>query len=233
MARSAFNRGPSRAKPNKKWISLTNQAYRELEEMIVTLRLEPSTVLSETALAERLEIGRTPIREALQRLAREGLVVILPRKGILVSEINPKKQLLLLEVRREIERLLARTGALRRSKQERQQFIKIADGMEKAARENDDISFMRYDNALNSLIAVAGRNEYADRAIGLIHGLSRRFWYVHYKEAADMPLAARLHANLARRISDGDSVGAAEACDRLIDYVETFTRATVEIDHQT
>ena len=233
MARSAFNRGSSRAKSNNKWESLTNRAYRELEEMIVTLRLEPSTVLSETALAERLEIGRTPIREALQRLAREGLVVILPRKGILVSEINPKKQLLLLEVRREIERLLARTGALRRSEQERQQFIKIADGMEKAALENDDISFMRYDNALNSLIAVAGRNEYADRAIGLIHGLSRRFWYVHYKEAADMPLAARLHANLARRISDGDSVGAAEACDRLIDYVETFTRATVGIDRQT
>ena len=105
--------------------------------------------------------------------------------------------------------------------------------MEKAARENDDIGFMRYDHALNSLIAVAGRNEYADRAIGLIHGLSRRFWYVHYKEAADMPLAARLHANLARRISDGDSVGAAEACDRLIDYVETFTRATVGIVRQT
>src|SRR5260370_5085336 len=57
--------------------TLTDRAYRELEEMIVTLQLSPGTVLSEQALAVRLKIGRTPIREALQRLARDGLVVIM------------------------------------------------------------------------------------------------------------------------------------------------------------
>src|SRR5262249_28369630 len=56
--------------------TLTDRAYRELEEMIVTLQLSPGTILSEQALAQRLKIGRTPIREALQRLARDGLVVI-------------------------------------------------------------------------------------------------------------------------------------------------------------
>ena len=76
--------------------SLTDQAYQELEERIVTLQLQPGEVLSETALSEQLGIGRTPIREALQRLAREGLILILPRKGILVSEINPSKQFLVL-----------------------------------------------------------------------------------------------------------------------------------------
>ena len=228
MAREALNRGSLKVKHNSKTESLTDRAYRELEEMIVTLQLEPNAVLSETTLSQDLGIGRTPIREALQRLAREGLVMILPRKGILVSEINPRKQLLLLAVRREIERLLARASATRLTDKERQQFIEIADGMEQAARDNDDISFMRFDKALNSLVTVAARNEYAERAIGLMHGLSRRFWYVHYKEAADMPLCARLHAELARRISDGDPEGAALACDELIDYVERFTRATVE-----
>ena len=228
MVREALHRGSLKVKHNNKTETLTDRAYRELEEMIVTLHLEPNTVLSETALSQDLEIGRTPIREALQRLAREGLVMILPRKGILVSEINPRKQLLLLAVRREIERLLARASATRLTDIERQQFIEIAGGMEQAARDNDDISFMRFDKALNSLVMVAARNEYAERAIGLMHGLSRRFWYVHYKEAADMPLCARLHAELARRISDGDPEGAALACDELIDYVETFTRATVE-----
>ena len=232
MARNAPTNGPLQGKLVNKSESLTDRAYRELEEMMVTLQLEPGAVLSETALAGYLDIGRTPIREALQRLAREGLVTILPRKGILVSEINPQKQLLLLEVRREVERMLARASAVRRSNQERQQFTEIADGMEKAARENDDISFMRFDEALNSLVAVAARNEFADRAIGLMHGLSRRFWYVHYKEAADMPLCARLHAELARRIADSDPDGAARACDRLIDYVETFTRATVNTGSQ-
>ena len=208
--------------------SLTDQAYRELEERIVTLRLQPGSVLSETALSEQLGIGRTPIREALQRLAREGLILILPRKGILVSEINPSKQLLLLEVRRELERLMARTSAKRRTEDERQAFLEIADGMERAAEDNDDIAFMRYDNAFNERLAEATHNEYALRAIDLMNGLSRRFWYVHYKEAADMPLCARLHAAVARAIAEGDAEAAAEASDRLVDFVESFTRATVD-----
>ncbi len=87
--------------------SLTDRAYGELEERIVTLQLEPGAVLSETTLAQQLGFGRTPVREALQRLAREGLVVIFPRRGILVSEIDVKRQLALLEVRRERERRMA------------------------------------------------------------------------------------------------------------------------------
>ena len=208
--------------------SLTDQAYQELEERIVTLQLQPGEVLSEAALSEQLGIGRTPIREALQRLAREGLILILPRKGILVSEINPRKQLLVLEVRRELERLMARAGAARRTGLERDAFLAIANGMEHAASDNDDIAFMRYDNELNALISRAAHNEYALRAIDLMNGLSRRFWYVHYKEAADLPLCARLHASVARAIANGDPEQAAAASDRLVDYVETFTRATVE-----
>lgn len=207
--------------------SLTDKAYRELEERMITLRLKPGQVLSETALSEQLNIGRTPIREALQRLAREGLVIILPRKGILVSEINPGKQLQVLEVRRELDRLMARLGAVRRTEAERDSFLEIAAGMEQAARDNDDLKFMRYDNAYNILMAAAAHNECVVRAIGLINALSRRFWYVHYKETADLPHCARLHAAVARCIADGDPEGAEEASDRLIDYVELFTRATV------
>ncbi len=210
--------------------TLTDQAYRKLEEMIVTLQLMPGDVLSEQALSTELNIGRTPIREALQRLAREGLIVILPRKGILVSETNPRKQLLVLEARREIERLLSRAGALRRTEEQASRLLVIADGMEKAAEDNDDIAFKRFDHELNGLVAEAAHNEYASRAMGLLNGLSRRFWYVHYKQTADMPLCARLHANQARAIAQGDAGRAAKAVDRLIDYTETFTRETLNSD---
>ncbi len=207
--------------------SLTDRAYKELEELIVTLRLAPGSVLSENALAGELGIGRTPIREALQRLAREGLVVILPRKGILVAEINPRRQLLVLEVRRELERLLAHSGARRATPEEKRQFLEIAEGMEQASRDNDDISFMRPDHALNTLIAQAAHNEYASGAMGLLTGMSRRFWYMHYKEAADLPLCAQLHAQQARAIAQGDPEAAARATDALVDYAEDFTRATL------
>ena len=108
--------------------TLTERAYRAVEEEIVTLRLKPSQVLSEQMLSATFDIGRTPIREALQRLAREGLVAILPRKGILVSDINPRNQLLVLEVRRELERLLSRAGAERATKEQREQLQEIAPG---------------------------------------------------------------------------------------------------------
>jgi DNA-binding GntR family transcriptional regulator len=208
-------------------LTLTERAYRELEEQIVTLRLKPGEFLSEYALASSLRIGRTPIREALQRLGREGLVTILPRKGILVSETDPRKQLLVLEVRRELERLLSRLGAQRASEEQRRRFREIADSMDRAGKANDDLTFMRLDRELNLMIAEAGQNEYAARAMRFLQGHSRRFWYLHYRQAADLPLCARLHAAQARAIAGGDAKAAAAAADRLIDYTETFTRATV------
>lgn len=209
---------------------LAELAYRRLEEMIVTLQLEPGEILSEYSLADQLGIGRTPIREALQRLAREGLVVIFPRKGILVSDTNPHKQLLVLEVRRELERLLSRVGARRRTEAQAKRLLAVAEGMDRAAETNDDIAFMRLDRELNALISQTAHNEYATRAMRQLEGLSRRFWYVHYREAADLPHCARLHAEQARAIANGDPEAAAAACDALLDYVESFTRATVKTD---
>jgi len=209
--------------------TLTDRAYTELEELIVTLQLAPGSVLSEQMLAERLGIGRTPIREALQRLAREGLVVILPRRGVMVSSIDVKSQLRLLEVRREVERLVARGAARRASDAERARFAELARGFERAARTGDDKAFMRIDREFNELCLAAVRNEFAAGAMRLMNSLSRRFWFHHYKQAADMPETAKLHADIARAIAAGQEKGAAAALDRLLDSIEAFTRATVEV----
>ena len=209
--------------------TLTEQAYRVIEEQIVTLRLKPGDFLSEQMLSASYGFGRTPIREALQRLAREGLITIIPRKGILVSDINPRRQLLVLEVRRELERLLSRASSERATPEQREQLVAIARGMDQAAKTNDDIAFMRLDREHNALVLEAAHNDYATRAMKLLQGLSRRFWYMHYREAADLPLCARLHANQARAIAKGDGEAAARASDKLMDYVENFTRATVSV----
>ena len=208
--------------------TLVDRAYRGLEELIVTLRLAPRTVLSEQVLAQRLGIGRTPVREALQRLARDGLVTILPRRGILVSDTNLRTHLRLLEVRREIERLLARLAAERATREQRARFAVIADGMKAASRDADDIGFMRLDLEFNALVAEAADNEFASKSIALTSGLSRRFWYQHYKRAADLPLAATLHADLSEAIAQGDAPAAAGASDGLVDYIESFARKTLD-----
>ena len=207
--------------------SLTDNAYAQLEELIVTLQLPPGMILSEMALATRLGIGRTPIREALQRLARDGLVNIMPRRGVMVSEIDVRAQLRLLEVRRELERLLARRAAERATDEERALFACLANDMRAAAAIADDLAFMRLDLQFNELVSASARNEFASRSIDLMHGLSRRFWYQHYREAADLPLTARLHAEVAEAIAAQDGEAAAAASDRLVGYIESFARSTV------
>ena len=207
--------------------SLTDRAYAEIEEMIVTLKLAPGSAISESELSAHLGIGRTPIREALQRLARERLVSIFPRRGIIVTEINVTSQLRLLETRRELERLIARSAARRATEAERARFRELAAGFEAAAEANDDVNFMRIDRDFNRLCSEASHNEFAANAMSLMHSLSRRFWYLHYKQAADMPLTAKLHADIARAIAAGDEERAAKASDRLLNLIEKFTRSTV------
>jgi DNA-binding GntR family transcriptional regulator len=207
--------------------SLTDRAYAILEEMIVTLKLAPGAAVSEARLSRALGIGRTPIREALQQLARQRLVTILPRRGIIVSEINVKSQLRLLEVRREVERLVARSAARRAIPAERARFAEIARIFEQSAKNNDETTFIRVDREFNDLCTRAARNEFGAGAMSLMHSLSRRFWFIHYQQAADMPATAKLHADIARAIAAGDENAAAKALDRLIDEIEQFTRATV------
>ncbi len=207
---------------------LAQQAYRRLEELIVTLQLGPGQILSESALTALLGIGRTPVREALQRLALEGLVVILPRRGVVVSEIDLRSQLELLLVRREVERLMARLAAARATPDQRAALRRVADAMDAAADANDEVAFMRLDQQFNLQLAATCDNPYARRTMGLMQGLARRFWYQHYQEALDLPRCARLHAACARAIAGGDPVAAATAIDTLLDYIEEFTRTTLD-----
>ncbi|MGI9332835.1 MAG: GntR family transcriptional regulator [Gammaproteobacteria bacterium] len=209
--------------------SLTDRAYLELEERIATLKLKPGEVLSESTLSAALGIGRTPVREALQRLSREGMVTVLPRRGILVSEFNVRSHLRMLEVRREIERLMARSAAARASAQERAQFKALADEIRVAAKDEDDIGFMRIDRRFNRLVIEAARNEFATMSIAVMAGLSRRFWFMHHlNQPNDLDVAAERHVCLAEAIAAGDVDAAGAASDDLIDYVESITRAAVD-----
>ncbi len=210
------------------YVSLTDLAYQRIEEDIVTMTLAPGRIVSEAQLSKRTGIGRTPIREALQRLAHAGLVVILPRRGILISEIDIRSQLQLLEVRREVERLVAGNAADRATDSEQERFQKIAAEMLQAAETGDDRAFLRLDRELNDRSVEASRNDFAAKSMQLMQPLSRRFWFIHYQEVADLPLCARLHAEVARSIAEGNRKKACAASDRLLDYIETFTRATLD-----
>ena len=129
-------------------------------------------------------------------------------------------------MRRELERLIASSAARRATDDERARF-RSSPRLRGAAKVNDDVNFMRIDRDFNVLCSTASHNEFAANAMSLMHSLSRRFWYLHNKQSADMPLTAKLHADIARAIAAGDEERAARASDKLLDAIEKFTRATV------
>jgi DNA-binding GntR family transcriptional regulator len=201
--------------------TLADRAYRELEELIVTLRLPPGSALSDAELSKQLGIGRTPIREALQRLAGDHLVEIVARRAILVSRMGIEEQLLVLETRRDLERVVARRAARLSTTDERASLRAIGDEMTAAAERNDDVSFLRLDAELNELMAVCARNPFAERALAPLYALSRRFWFARHGEA-DLAESAAVHVRLIDAIVAGDEARAAEASDRVLDYALNF-----------
>jgi len=206
--------------------ALADQARAQLEELIVKLDLPPGSVWTELQLSEKLGIGRTPVREALQRLEADHLVRILPRLGVQVTEINVTQQLLLLDVRRVLERLIAENAARRATPEEREQLLRMADALE-AMVDGDVLRFLRYHYEIKRYIADCARNPFAAGAIAPTHAMSRRFYFLHYRRAHDLPVAARHHANVIRAIALGEEVRAGEAAEALMDYVEQLTRDTV------
>jgi DNA-binding GntR family transcriptional regulator len=209
-------------------VSKTGQAYRLLEEKIVTMELAPGTLLSEAELAARLGLGRTPVREALQRLAAEHLVEIMPRRGIRVSAIDIKQQLRLLEVRRELETLTARLAASRASGETRQQFGELAQRMRAAGEAQDYAAFLQLDAGFNQLLAAAADNEFSAAMLQQVHGLSRRFWHNHYRRENDLPAVAAMHATIAEAVARGDESAAVAACAVHMDYIQSFTRSILD-----
>ncbi|HEX7391233.1 MAG TPA: GntR family transcriptional regulator [Acidiphilium sp.] len=202
-------------------------AYRLIEAMIVTHELPPGSRISETSLSNRLGIGRTPIREALQRLSFEGTVKILPRSGAYVSEIDLVDQLAMIEVRKGIENVLAGRAARFAREPERLRFRELAEMFENAAATNSGLAFVEADREFNALIAATAHNKYAVQAIVPIEAQTRRFWYLHFRQFGDLQRVCELHAFVARKIAGNDEKNARKGSDRIVDYAEEYTRKTL------
>ena len=215
---------PSDAPPG----SLAEGAYRALEEMIVTRQLRPGSMLSENQLSEQLGCGRTPIREALQRLKFEGYVEIHPRRGVLVAPIDVLKQLELLEVRRPLENLVVRLAAARASELERAEMRGLAKEIRAAAAAAHAVRYLQATRTIHEVEARAAHNAALAATIGVIHGQSRRFWYAQIEASGAFPEGSQIHAATLAAIVKGDADAAAASADRLLDHLERLTRGALD-----
>jgi DNA-binding GntR family transcriptional regulator len=206
--------------------SLAGQAYRLLEEQLVTLRLRPGELIAEKDLMDIAGIGRTPVREAIQRLSAEGLLQVLPRKGLMVTPLRRSDLSQIIEARRVLERLLVVKAAERATSDQRQALAFLATNIEAAA---DDLEgFFRLDQHLNHLLDDACNNRFLVKALTAMHSQCRRLWYLH-RRRLDLPRSAQLHGGLARAVAQGNGAGAIRALDEIIAILEGLVNTLDEL----
>lgn len=197
-----------------------DQVYTVLAEMIETGRLKPGAFHTEAGLVEELGAGRTPLREALQRLGRDHLVRIRPGRGIEIPSNSVDEQLHRLEVRRVTEALAVALAC------ERATAAELA-GIKTLTEELDGIddlaTYVRAVRGTHRMLCAAAHNEYLADAMTPLQGLSRRFWLAHVVDSAEeVRSGKRLHVKLLRAILDRDADAARQASLRLNDYLVSF-----------
>jgi DNA-binding GntR family transcriptional regulator len=197
--------------------SLAEQACRELERRLVTLELEPGQLLQEKQLIDALGIGRTPVREAVQRMAAMRLLEVLPRKGLLVMPIRHAELGQVIETRRVLERLLVVKAAERASQAQRGGLRELAAALYEEP--GGPGSFFHLDSKLDETLSACCGNLFLAEALRPLRSHCRRLWYRH-RASLDVAEAARLHAHLASAVADGDGAGAIRAMNGIIGILE-------------
>lgn len=214
-----------------KKITLTDKAHMALEELIMFGKLNPEDMYSEKQLAEMIDMGRTPVREALQRLSYESMVTIRPRRGVQVPPVTVENQLKILEVRREVEALCVRLATRRATTAQKQRMLQLAEKLQEHARTHDNENFARTLKDIHNILIEASRNEYLTQVMLPLQGLTRRFWYQHLDNVGDLNTQhpATLHADIMQAVAHADVDTAVTASSRLIDYLTDYTYATISL----
>lgn len=205
-------------------VSQTEKAYVLLEELVVTGGLPPGTQWSENVLSERIGIGRSPTRDALQKLAFQRLVQIMPRKGIYISEIDYQGQLQVIQSRREIEGLIVSQAAHCATRQEREGMQELIKQLQKLKTQKDMLMYMRVHFKWTKALGEASRNSYAAEFYSMLQTLARRFLYFHQDRHADLSDICALHITQLEAVIAHDAQAAIAAAVKRNDYAENLAR---------
>ncbi|XOB60759.1 GntR family transcriptional regulator [Campylobacterota bacterium DY0563] len=208
--------------------NLSSKAYKILEELLVTLKLEPGKTYSEKELMALSDISRTPLREALLKLANESLITIIPRRGVEISDINMTDQLAILETRKVLDRLLITRATKYATTFEKNKILEFKKHMQIAVDEKDVNEYLRVDKLLDQAIFESSKNSYAANATAPLHIRSRRFWY-YFKGVDDLEDSAKIHMNLIDAILESNEEKACETSDLIINKLVDIVKNQIGI----
>jgi DNA-binding GntR family transcriptional regulator len=180
------------------------RAYHELRDRIVTLRLPPGTALREDALMRELAIGRTPLREAVKRLALENLVAVQPRRGTFVTAVEAADIVHITEVRAELEGYAAELAALRMDGETRRLGEELRQEIVDLQRVDDQDGLMRFDERIHRFIWEASGNPYLIDTLERYFTLSLRVWYLVLDRVPGLGHAVHDQAALVEALLERD-----------------------------
>ena len=209
-------------------LSLADQAFYAIRELIVTLELPPGSVVSERELMTRLGLGRTPVREALRDLARGRLVEVYPRRGMFVSGVDVGDIAGLSEARLVLESQAARLAAERSTPADRAETEALLDAVARLADEPDERHLIELDQRIHRHVYRAAHNPFVEATLEEYYVLALRIWFLALDRVADrLDRSVHEHRELLEAIRDGEPARAEEAMRRHILSFDAAIRAVL------
>jgi DNA-binding GntR family transcriptional regulator len=205
--------------------SLADRAYYRIRELIVSLELPPGSPVEERGLMASLDIGRTPVREALRQLARENLVEVHPRRGMFVSSVEVGDLAALSEVRARLESFAAGLAAERRTAEDLVETEQLLGELERSPGEGR--ALIDLDQRLHRHVYRCAHNPFLETTLDGYYVLTLRIWFMALDRVARLDDAVHEHRALLEAIRDGDATAAADAMRRHIVGFEQAIRAVL------
>jgi DNA-binding GntR family transcriptional regulator len=186
-------------------VRLSDKAYQLIRHKIITLELPPLSAIDEQTLMEDLGLGRTPIREALQRLAAEDLVLLAPRRGMFVADISITDLQKIFEARMVLEGFCARLAAERATSNQLDEMEALIRQLEHVPDGNSK-ALMAIDESFHELLYQAADNEFIADTLRRLHALSFRLWHLVLDRLGDVRGAMQQHIAITKALRTRDKV---------------------------
>lgn len=198
--------------------------YDELKKQILTGEILPGDRMMEVELADIMGVSRTPVREAIRKLEKEGLVTIEPRKGAYASNVSIKDMVDVLEVRQGLEAMAASIASGRITEEQKEELLSVIENYKKAVESEDIEKIIDYDEAFHSKIVSISGNKTLMQVFSMVQELALRFRYIYYEDFKRYENMPKEHQLIEEAILSGDAeqarIAAQEHVSRLKEFVK-------------
>ena len=220
------SRPASAARPARRnSVNLAELAYDRLEEMIVACVLRPGQFLSILDLQDRTRLGRTPIHQAVSRLAADTLISIQPRHGLQITPIDLARDRVLLQLRRDMERFVVKLAAERCSASHRNQILHLCGVLRERGRSLNIDEFNQVDRRIDDLFVAAAGEPFLAQTLRPLHTKSRRNgWIFHtwVRPQEDLRRTVDSHLAILDAVAAGRVKEAVAASDQLMAFADSM-----------